>query len=128
MFTRRIALAALIGMAAFAPVAAMAAKTFDANSFAEAQKAGVPILVDVSAPWCPTCQVQKSVLDELYKQPEFKNLVVFEVDFDSRKDVLSKLGVRSQSTLIVYKGTVEKGRTVGDTNRASIAALLAKTN
>jgi thioredoxin 1 len=34
------------------------------------------------------------------------------------------LKATSQSTLIVYKGETEKGRTVGDTNAASIEALL----
>jgi len=35
--------------------------------------------------------------------------------------------VRTQSTLIAYKGDRETGRSVGDTNRASIAALLDAT-
>ena len=35
--------------------------------------------------------------------------------------------VRTQSTLIAYKGDRETGRSVGDTNRASIAALLDTT-
>ena len=34
------------------------------------------------------------------------------------------LKATSQSTLIVYNGETEKGRSVGDTNQASIAALL----
>jgi hypothetical protein len=36
-------------------------------------------------------------------------------------------GVRTQSTLIACKGDKETGRSVGDTNRASIGALLDKT-
>jgi thioredoxin len=37
-----------------------------------------------------------------------------------------RFGARLQSTLIVFKGDKEEGRSVGDTNRASIAALLNK--
>jgi hypothetical protein len=32
-----------------------------------------------------------------------------------------------QSTLIVFKGAKEEGRSVGDTNRASIFALVGKS-
>jgi thioredoxin 1 len=34
------------------------------------------------------------------------------------------LKATSQSTMIVYQGETEKGRSVGDTNPASIEALL----
>jgi thioredoxin 1 len=34
------------------------------------------------------------------------------------------LHANQQSTLITYKGDTEKGRSVSDTNKASIAALL----
>ena len=109
-----------------APALAAEKLAFDAGAFAAAQKAGRAILVEVSAPWCPTCQAQKPILDGLYSKPELKGLVVFEVDFDSRKDVLRALNVRQQSTLIVFRGATEMGRSVGDTNPASIAALLGK--
>ena len=51
-------------------------------------------------------------------------MVVFKVDFDTQKDDVRALKAQKQSTLIVYNGETEKGRTVGDTNPASIAALL----
>jgi hypothetical protein len=49
------------------------------------------------------------------------------VDFDRQKDVVKFFQARMQSTLIAFKGATEAGRSVGDTNRASIAALLDKT-
>ena len=104
----------------------MEAKTFDAKSFAAAQKAGKPILVAVHASWCPTCRAQKPILSELMAKPEFKDLVYFVVDFDSQKDAVKYFGARVQSTLIAFKGENEQGRSVGDTNRTSIAALLNK--
>lgn len=99
---------------------------FSQAAFDAAMKAGKPVLIDVSAPWCPTCKAQAPILSELAKQPRFKNLVVFNVDFDSQKDALRGLKAQQQSTLIVYKGGVETGRSVGDTNKASIEALLAR--
>lgn len=111
----------------FSPLAdAAGKKPFDQNAFDAAQKSGKPILIDVSAPWCPTCKAQAPILSELSREEKFKDLVSFEIDFDSQKDLLRKFGVRSQSTLIVFKGAREMGRSVGDTNPGSIAALLAK--
>ena len=48
------------------------------------------------------------------------------VDFDKQKEALKLLGVRDRSTLIVYKGKEEKGRSTWETDRESIAALLNK--
>jgi thiol-disulfide isomerase/thioredoxin len=103
-----------------------AAKPFDAKAFAAAQAAGQTILVEISAPWCPTCKVQKPILSRLGAKPEFAKFAFFEIDFDSQKDALRQMRAQSQSTLIVFKGQQEAGRSVGDTNAASIEALLKK--
>ena len=47
--------------------------------------------------------------------------------FDSQKDAVNFFGAQMQSTLIAFKGEHETGRSVGDTDRSSIAALLNKT-
>ena len=80
----------------------------------------------VTAPWCSTCAAQKPTVDKLHAEPRFKNLKIFNVDFDSQKALLRKLDVRMQSTLIVYKGAVEEGRSSGDTDASGIKALVAK--
>ncbi|MFZ5692083.1 MAG: thioredoxin family protein [Pseudomonadota bacterium] len=109
-----------------APALAADKKPFTAAAFEAAQAQGKPILIDVSAPWCPTCRAQAPILSKLMSDPRFKNLVAFNVDYDSQKDVLRKLNVQRQSTLIVFKGKQEAGRSVADTNPASIEALVAK--
>jgi thiol-disulfide isomerase/thioredoxin len=101
-------------------------KPFTAAAFEAAQAQGKPILIDVSASWCPTCRAQAPILSKLMSDPRFKSLVAFNVDFDSQKDVLRKLNVQRQSTLIVFKGKQEAGRSVADTDPASIEALVAK--
>jgi thiol-disulfide isomerase/thioredoxin len=107
-----------------ASLVAQAAQPFDASAFQQAQAAGKSILVDVTAPWCPTCKQQRPIVQEIEKSTP--NLVVYEVDFDSAKDVLKRLRVQNQSTLIVFKGANEVGRSTGDTNPASIRALVSK--
>lgn len=123
---------AITGLAASATAAstaafALGAKEFDINAFEAAQGAGKPILIDVSAPWCPTCKVQAPILDQLAAKPKFKDLVVFKIDFDSQKDLLKKFGVSMQSTLISFKGSREVARSTGATNAADIEAQLDKS-
>jgi thioredoxin 1 len=101
---------------------------FTQSDFDKAQAEGKPILIDVTAPWCPVCAKQHPILSQLYETPEFKDLRVFTVDFDSSKPLLRKLGVQMQSTMIVYHGTKEEGRATGMTSAPGIHDLLAKAN
>lgn len=132
MLTRRHALVlAAIGTALGTTLlasAAQAAETvpYTASAFDAAQKAGRSILVEVHAPWCPTCKAQVPILAAIEKGDAYKNLLVVHVDFDSQKDAVRRFGARMQSTLVTFKGGKETGRSVGDTDPQSIAALLAK--
>jgi len=127
MILRRAFLLAVVIGLAIGSFAASAARTnpYTPEAFGEAQKAGKSILVHINAPWCPMCRAQKPILAELTAEPKFKDLVVFEVDFDSQKDAVRAFQAQSQSTLIVFKGEKEIGRSVGDTHRPSMAALLS---
>lgn len=129
MFSRRsFIFASGIAAAIYAGSAFAAEPTsFTPEAFAAAQKSGKPILVAIHASWCPTCKAQKPILSELMGKPQFANIVYFVVDFDSQKDAVRDFGARMQSTLIAFKGANETGRSVGDTDRGSIAALLNKT-
>ena len=106
---------------------ASTAVPFSEEAFKAAQASGSPILVEIHADWCPTCKAQNPILDKLTADPKFKDLKVFRVDFDAMKPVVRQFGAQMQSTLIVFKGSAEQGRSVGDTKQASIAALLDKS-
>jgi thiol-disulfide isomerase/thioredoxin len=116
---------AAIALLSCLPAQAGGEKYTDA-AFEAAQKAGKPILVDISAAWCPVCRVQAPIVEDLAMSDKFKDLVHLEVDFDRQKDVLRRLNAPRQSTLIVFKGTAEVGRSVGDVNRQSIEAMMEK--
>jgi len=100
---------------------------FSTEAFKTAQASGSPILVEIHADWCPTCKAQRPILDKLTAQPKFRDLKIFRVDFDAMKPIVKEFGAQMQSTLIVFKGTAEQGRSVGDTKEASIATLLDKS-
>jgi thiol-disulfide isomerase/thioredoxin len=129
MVARRTLFFALIASFALLftpPVHAAEWKPFDAAAFAEAQKNGKPILVDIFAVWCPVCRAQNPILTQLTREPKFDDMVVFKIDFDTQKDDVRALKATAQSTLIVFKGETETGRSVGDTDPGSIEALLDK--
>jgi DTW domain-containing protein YfiP len=70
------------------------------------------------------CRAQNPILVQLTREPKYRDLVVFKVDFDTQKADVRALKAQSQSTLIAFKGQTEKARTVGDTNQKSIAELV----
>jgi len=113
-------------IALVAPAFASAPIPFTPEAFEAAQKAGKPILVHITASWCPTCKAQKPIVGELINTSELKDMIVFDVDFDAQKNVVNMFKARMQSTLIVFKGGAEIGRSVGDTDLDSIKALLSK--
>ena len=129
MINRRHLTAALALSVFLSPAvsaSAMDKRPFDQKAFEAAQASGKPILIEVTAPWCPVCKAQAPILSRLKSEARFKELVSFDIDFDSQKDLLKKFNVQRQSTLIVFKGTQESGRSTGDTNAGSIATLLGK--
>lgn len=119
-----VALFALL-MTPFAAFA-LAPVPFDQAAFAAAQGAGKSILVQVHADWCPQCAAQRPIITNLMKEEKFKNMVIFNIDFDTQKDLVKKFNVMRQSTLIVFKGAAEVDRTVGATQAAPITESLAK--
>jgi thioredoxin 1 len=118
------ALVASLALLVTLPASAAEWKPFSTSAFAAAQKEGKSILVDIFAPWCPVCRAQAPILEKLTAEPKFKDLAVFKVDFDNQGREVRALKANQQTTLIAYKCETEKGRSVGDTNQASIAALL----
>ena len=121
----------LIGLTAnaiaSAPPAVPASTAFSRAAFEQAQAADKRILVDIWAPWCPTCRAQEPVVNSVAAARGNENLVVFRVDCDNQKAEVRRFGAQRQSTLIAYRGTRETGRLVADTNPDRIAALVDTT-
>jgi thiol-disulfide isomerase/thioredoxin len=127
--TRRALMAFLMTIAALWAVPAAAGNdpvAYSQEAFDAAQKSGKPILIDTFATWCDVCARQKPIIDKLLTDPKYKDLVTFRVDFDTQKDVMRKFNARVQSTLIVFHGSKEVGRSVGETQPEWVEDLLDK--
>ena len=124
----RRAFLALTAVAITAPLSARAGTlgSFTNEAFQKAQQAGHPILIDISATWCPTCKAQEPIIKTLTSREPYAGFVVLKVDFDDQQQIVREFGARSQSTLIVFKGSQEVARSVGSTDPAAIEAMLAK--
>jgi thioredoxin 1 len=124
MRRRQVVIAIPAALALAAPARATQRQPFSDAAFEAAQAAGRPILVEVTAPWCPTCRAQKPHVDAVAADPRMADALLLSVDFDSQKDALRRLNVRTQSTLIAFRGRDERGRATGVTDGAAIRELL----
>lgn len=129
MFRRQVLTAAFAAAALMLGSAAQAAeqRPFDRAAFEAAQAAGRPILVDVYADWCPTCRAQAPAIAGAVQGAQYRQLVVFKLNFDKQKADWRQMRVQRQSTLIAFNGHRETGRVVGETDPAAIAQLIATT-
>lgn len=87
---------------------------------------GKVVLIEAHADWCPTCQLQAPAVAALAHAKPYEAVTVLVVDFDKQDDALKRFRISKQSTLVVFKGKQERGRSIGVTDKTDIAALLDK--
>ena len=111
------------GILLFSSAAFAAGQPITATELADIEKQGKSAVISTHADWCSTCKKQDKVLSDFMKDPDYKNVVFYQVDYDNQKDLLKALKVRSQSTIIVYKNGKEVARATGETKEAALAKL-----
>ena len=97
---------------------------YSAERFAKEQAAGKTIVVDVHADWCPTCRAQAPILEDLRNDERLQHVTFVRVDFDEEKEFLRAHRVPRQSTILVFKGKAETGRSVAETNPARLRSFV----
>ena len=82
------------------------------------------IVLDFSAPWCPSCRAfEKNVLENINNIPS--DLTIIKVDYDSNTELKAKYGVRMQHTFVQIDNTGEKiGLWTGGNDIQSVVSKL----
>ena len=120
-----LAAALSIAVSITAPALAQPVKPFSVTALKGAQAKGQPVLIDIFAPWCPTCRAQAPTIDAISTDPAFAKLVILRLDYDHQTAERKMLGVNKQATLIAYHGTHETGRVIGVTDPGQLKTLAA---
>lgn len=126
MFRNALVVALLSWLVVPALAAAGDLQPFDTKLFNQLQATNMPVVVVVHATWCSTCKAQKPIQSALMHSLEFRDYTMFTVDFDADQALLKRFSVIKQSTMIVFRGKTEVGRSIGDTQRDSIESLMLK--
>jgi len=111
---------------AFTNAYALDKEPFTQARFDALQAAGAVVLVDVYAPWCPTCRQQQKALEQYRANNPGKKFTILEVDYDKNKDVVRQFRAPRQATLLLYRGTTQHWFAVAESRPEVIAAELSK--
>jgi thioredoxin 1 len=118
---KTLALLTLTLSAWMTPAHALETAPYTPQALQAKQQAGEVVGLHFHAKWCPTCLVQEKVFNTFKGDATVPGTLLV-VDYDQERELKRELGVRSQSTLIIYKGKEQKHRSGGVTEAAALRA------
>ena len=124
---KTIALLTLALSAWMAPAHALDIAPYSAQILAQKQQAGEAVSLHFHAKWCPTCLVQERVFNTFKGDAAVPGTLLV-VDHDKERELKREMGIRSQSTLIVFKGQEQKHRSGGVTDPQALKTALLSAN
>ncbi|MEN1727961.1 MAG: thioredoxin family protein [Pseudomonadota bacterium] len=116
----RYFLAALTGLLLSTATFALDSEAFSDERFDALQADGAVVLIDVWAPWCPTCRRQREILAEFQAAHPEADVTILEVSYDDDKDLVRRFRAPRQSTLLLFKGSEQVWFSVAETREEVI--------
>ena len=96
----------------------------DASFEAEVTRAKEPVVVEFWAEWCAPCKAMAPALDEL--AVEFVGRAkIAKLQMDDNPKVISRIGVRSAPTLMIFKAGEAIAMRVGAVSKPDLARWIA---
>ena len=96
----------------------------DASFEAEVSQAREPVLVEFWAEWCAPCKAMAPALDELADEFSGKAKIA-KLQMDDNPKVVSRIGVRSAPTLMIFKAGEPVAMRVGAASKPELARWIA---
>ena len=125
MHARKLIVPVLVFLLAVSGLArALEIQPYTANALQQAQAAGKPVAVHFHADWCPTCKAQEKAFNGLRGDPQLKGITLLVANYDSERELKKAMNVRSQSVVVVFRGSKETARIGGETKPDKIKAAL----
>ena len=97
---------------------------FSIETLEKAKASGKTIVINSYEVWCGTCSKQTKVLDQAKK--EFNEIIFLSYEQSKNKDIAKKLGIKHWTTIVVYKGSNEISRIIGQTKKEIIYSAIKK--
>jgi thiol-disulfide isomerase/thioredoxin len=88
---------------------------------------GKTLVVHIHADWCGTCKAQDVQINAAINSPEYKDVVFFEVDYDTQRKHVKFFNGKLQSTIIIFKAGKEIDRVVAERDASELQAFLKKS-
>ena len=114
-------LAAMIAI----PARALDVVPYEADGFARARSEGRVTAVQFHSGWCPICVMQERGLQSLKDDKSLAQVTVFRADYFKEEALRKRFNVSSFSTLVVFRGALERARTTGDFKPEQLKQLFA---
>ena len=105
---------------------ALELKPFSQSELSAVQQQGRPVVVHFHADWCSTCVAQAKSLETLKADPQLKAMTVLVADYDKEKELRKSMKIRSQSVMVIFKGSQEVTRLAGQSQATDIKAAFLK--
>ncbi len=120
-FLSRLAACMVLLISPFA--LALKSEPYSEQALAEAQANNQAVVLHFHADWCGSCKIQSMVFETLRKEGGVQAKVLV-VDYDKAQGMKDRFKVKTQSTIVVFKGRIETSRLVGETRESRIRAAL----
>lgn len=108
------------------PALALDIVPYQAEQFAAARAAGKVTAIQFHSGWCPVCVMQERGVRSLAEDRDFAQVTVFQADFMKEEALRKQFNVMSFSTLVIFRGDMERARTTGDFRPEQLKQLFAK--
>lgn len=95
----------------------------DNDTFDEAIKADVPVLVDFWAPWCGPCKALGPTIDQIADEVG-GDAKICKVNIDDSMEIAARYGIQNIPTILIFKNGEVAQKFVGLQPKATLLSAL----